>query len=202
MKATISSLRDLGFAIELDGDIVSWRWKGTGSPDPDTLKPLLEELKAKKSAVLEILRQEETDRSDVHHIHSRILDAEVWIVPDGWTGELVGPVYADAEIRELNRQAVTAEELSLIHSAKVELDGKVMRLSETDQLQQNIDPFDRGNYPGDGTVVVLTDLDQEGCFTAHRVGSWPPEAIGHGDTVLEAVDELLALEDLESTEPR
>jgi hypothetical protein len=135
-------------------------------------------------------------------IRSRILDTEVWVVPDGWTGELDGPTYTDSEIRELVRLQPIPEELRAIHRTKVQLDGKVMRLSEADQLLQTIDPFDRDNYLGVGKVVELPDLDYEGRYTAHRVGSWPPEAIGHGDTVLEAVDELLALEDLESTEPR
>jgi hypothetical protein len=141
-------------------------------------------------------------RSEVAHIYSHILDTELWIVPDGWEGELDGQVYTDSEIHELDGCQVTTEELRTLHRTKVELDGEIMRLSEADQLLQTIDPFDRDNYPGVGKVVELPDLDYEGRYTAHRAGSWPPEAIGHGDTVLEAVDELLALEDLESAEPR
>ena len=65
---------------------------------------------------------------------------------------------------------------------------------DSPELVQSIDPFDRENYPADGTAVVLPDPDCEGRYSAHRVGPWPPVAIGGGDSELEAVDELLAAE--------
>ena len=68
------------------------------------------------------------------HIYSRILDTEIWVVPDGWTGELDGPVYTDSEIRELERLQVTAKELRVIHRAKIGLDGDVMRPTEIDNI--------------------------------------------------------------------
>jgi len=57
------------------------------------------------------------------HIHSYILDTDLWIIPDGWTGELDGPVYTDSEIRELDRLQPSPDELRQIHTAKVHLDG-------------------------------------------------------------------------------
>jgi len=115
----------MGFVVELDGDSVSWTWEGTGQPDPITAKPLLEELKGQKAAVLEFLRQEEIDSSDVVHIHSRLLDTDLWVVPDGWVGELDGPVYTDSEIRHLDKLNVTPDELRLIHAAKMAIDGEL-----------------------------------------------------------------------------
>ena len=67
------------------------------------------------------------------HIYSRILGTEIWVVPDGWTGELDGPIYTDSEVRELDRLQVTAEELRVIHRAKIELDGDVVGPTETGQ---------------------------------------------------------------------
>jgi len=60
------------------------------------------------------------------HIHSRILDANLWIVPDGWTGKLDGPVYSDTEVRELNQLQPTPEELRAIHRAKIGINGDVV----------------------------------------------------------------------------
>ena len=67
------------------------------------------------------------------HIYSRILNTDLWVVPDGWTGELDGPIYTDSEVRELDRLQVTAEELRVIHRAKIELDGDVVGPTETGQ---------------------------------------------------------------------
>jgi len=82
----------------------------------------------------------------------------------------------------------------LIEAAWKIFDGAATEPFDTLQRLKAVDPFDRGNYPGDGTVVVLPDPDCEGRYSAHRVGLWPPVAIEGGDSELEAVDELLAAE--------
>jgi len=87
-----------------------------------------------------------------------------------------------------------SESIDLTRAACRIFDGAVLTTFETTQLLKTIDPFDSDNYAGDGTVVVLPDLDYEGRYAAHRVGPRPPAAIGHGDSDLEAIDDLLALE--------
>jgi len=64
-------------------------------------------------------------RDEVLHIHSRTLGTDLWVVPDGWTGDLDGPVYTDTEVQELHLQQVTPEQLKQIHAAKVAIDGEV-----------------------------------------------------------------------------
>jgi len=59
------------------------------------------------------------------HIYSRLLDTDLWVVPDGWTGELQGPVYTGSEIRELDRLQATPDELRKIHAAKMVIDGEI-----------------------------------------------------------------------------
>ncbi|MDA0748979.1 MAG: hypothetical protein O2954_20870 [bacterium] len=59
-------------------------------------------------------------------IHSRTLNANLWIVPDGFQGHLDGPVYTDTEVRELDRLSVTPEQLRTIHAAKVGIDGEIV----------------------------------------------------------------------------
>jgi len=125
MTTVVDSLRGLGFTVGRRGNDVWWQWEGTGSPDPNRAKPLFEELKAEKSAVLELLHQEETDSFDVVHIHSRILETDLYVVPNDWTGELDGLVYADREVRELDRLKVTPDELRKIHAAKTATDGVI-----------------------------------------------------------------------------
>ena len=60
------------------------------------------------------------------HIYSRILNADVWVVPEGFQGSLDGPVYRDSEVRELDRLNPTPDQLRTIHAIKVKLDGEVV----------------------------------------------------------------------------
>jgi hypothetical protein len=58
MRDIIAQLRALGFQVEAVGEVVTWRWQGTGHPDPARARPLVELLKAHKSEALAALRGE------------------------------------------------------------------------------------------------------------------------------------------------
>jgi hypothetical protein len=48
----VRKLTDLGYRFELAGDRLRYRYEGPGTPDPDTVRPLLKTVKAHKPAVL------------------------------------------------------------------------------------------------------------------------------------------------------
>ena len=124
MKTNIEQLRGMGYLIQLDGDSIIWRFTGTGQPDPEAAGPLLAELRQRKAEAIEALKAEQEPQP--LHIFSRILNAEIWVVPEGFQGHLDGPVYTDAEVRELDRLSVTGEQLRTIHAVRVELDGEIV----------------------------------------------------------------------------
>jgi hypothetical protein len=51
----VRKLTDLGYRFELAGDRLRYRYDGPGKPDPNTVKPLLEAVKAHKPDVLAYL---------------------------------------------------------------------------------------------------------------------------------------------------
>jgi len=51
----VRKLASLGYRFELAGDRLRYRYVGTGKPDPDTVVPLLEAVKANKPDVLAYL---------------------------------------------------------------------------------------------------------------------------------------------------
>jgi hypothetical protein len=53
----VSKLSKLGFAFEVAGDRLRYRYEGSGTPDPDQVRPLLEMVKAHKPDVLTYLRK-------------------------------------------------------------------------------------------------------------------------------------------------
>ena len=57
MKAieAVKKLSSLGYRFELAGDRLRYRYEGHGKPDPDTVRPLLETVKAHKPDVLAYL---------------------------------------------------------------------------------------------------------------------------------------------------
>jgi hypothetical protein len=59
MKAieAVKKLSSLGYRFELAGDRLRYRYEGQGEPNPDTVKPLLETVKAHKPDVLAYLSQ-------------------------------------------------------------------------------------------------------------------------------------------------
>ena len=135
MTGVVFRLRRIGYELEADGEEVVYRWTGPGHPDPATVLPLLEDLKVHKVEALALL-EAEANRPPVDpdgpcppypfRIRSRTLDAEVWIVPDGWSEPVSGPAYTWAEVRELERQNATPEELRAVHLVKAHLDGEVL----------------------------------------------------------------------------
>jgi hypothetical protein len=58
MKA-IGELRNQGYALSVDHDVLVIKYTGQGHPDPATVKPLLAELRAHKQDAIIFLRQEE-----------------------------------------------------------------------------------------------------------------------------------------------
>ena len=61
MNNTISRLRAMGYEVQLEDKEVVCRWKGTGRPDPATVRPLMNELKERKAEILDVLRAEAED---------------------------------------------------------------------------------------------------------------------------------------------
>ncbi len=57
MKAieAVKKLSSLGYRFELAGDRLRYQYHGPGTPDPDTVRPLLETVKAHKPDVLAYL---------------------------------------------------------------------------------------------------------------------------------------------------
>jgi hypothetical protein len=53
----VSKLSRLGFAFEVSGDRLRYRYQGFGEPDPHTVRPLLDLVKAHKPDVLAYLRK-------------------------------------------------------------------------------------------------------------------------------------------------
>ena len=58
MKAieAVKKLSSLGYRFELAGDRLRYRYEGPGTPDPDTVRPLLETVKAHKPEALYFLK--------------------------------------------------------------------------------------------------------------------------------------------------
>jgi hypothetical protein len=52
----VRKLSNLGYRFELAGDRLRYRYEGPGKPDPDTVRPLLEVVKANKPEVVNFLR--------------------------------------------------------------------------------------------------------------------------------------------------
>jgi hypothetical protein len=49
-------LVSMGYHFELVGEKVRYDWQGPGEPDPDTVRPLLAQVKASKPEVVDFLR--------------------------------------------------------------------------------------------------------------------------------------------------
>lgn len=134
MTVLLSQLRAMGYRVETEGEGLVYRWTGPGNP-PEEARTLLSELSRHKGEALATLRAE-ADRPPLRPsdplpaypfcIHSRTLDAEVWIVGDGWLDPVPGPAYTHAEIAALDRNRPTPEGLKVIHLVKTCIDGEVL----------------------------------------------------------------------------
>jgi len=60
----IQELEKCGYCFEVSGSSIKFKYSGSGSPDPAIVKPLLEELKARKEEAIYYLqgRKRENDR--------------------------------------------------------------------------------------------------------------------------------------------
>ena len=57
----VARLREAGYWVRVEGDRIKCSWQGEGKPDPETVRPLLAELKAQKAEALETLRRESAE---------------------------------------------------------------------------------------------------------------------------------------------
>ena len=57
----ITELQDLGYIVQLEGEMVVCRWNGPGTPDGRQVLPLFEELKRMKPQVVESLQRDLPD---------------------------------------------------------------------------------------------------------------------------------------------
>ena len=56
-------LREIGYTLAADGENIKCSWRGAGKPDPNTVYPLLEELRSHKAEALAALREETAEPS-------------------------------------------------------------------------------------------------------------------------------------------
>lgn len=100
----LKKLESRGYSFWLDGKLVKFEYSGPGGPDPDVIKPLLEELKQRKDEVISCLqaRGKELRRKlipfpypinetmgigDCDPLDFRYIDGNAVINPGWWKGE-------------------------------------------------------------------------------------------------------------------
>ena len=67
-------------------------------------------------------------------IHSRLLEADLWLVPAGTTGEFDAPAYSPDECRLLQALALSPAELKAIHLTKKLLQGDLVLTGDVESL--------------------------------------------------------------------
>ena len=68
-------------------------------------------------------------------IHSRLLEADLWLVPAGTTGEFDAPAYSPDECRLLQALALSSAELKAIHLTKKLLQGDLVLTGDVVSLR-------------------------------------------------------------------
>ena len=68
-------------------------------------------------------------------IHSRLLEADLWLVPAGTTGEFDAPAYSPDECRLLQALALSSAELKAIHLTKKHLQGDLVLTGDVESLR-------------------------------------------------------------------
>ena len=68
-------------------------------------------------------------------IHSRLLEADLWLVPAGTTGEFDAPAYSPDECRLLQALALSPAELKAIHLTKKLLQGDLVLIGDVESLR-------------------------------------------------------------------
>lgn len=138
----LTDLKSLGYEVTLRGDNVKLSWKGQGDPDPILIKPYLDELKAHKAEVIEVLKASNRNGEPgfdykaltlmtlsefekagmVLKINSRVLGEIVFFVSDDKAvpGDLPegATYYTAGELQALINQKVQSDSLRIIHQAK------------------------------------------------------------------------------------
>jgi len=131
-------LQALGFIFRLDGEAIHFEHRGEVKPNPNTVNPLLAELKKRKAEAASYLQREKA-WGVIHQwgwaaIQSGVLGGEIilWtqdsktVVPARWNDAVR---YTIDELKELfNKNGkVTPEELRQIHQAKKLFGGTVVQ---------------------------------------------------------------------------
>jgi hypothetical protein len=68
-------------------------------------------------------------------IHSHLLEADLWLVPAGTTGEFDAPAYSPDECRLLQALALSSAELKAIHLTKKLLQGDLVLTGDVESLR-------------------------------------------------------------------
>ena len=68
-------------------------------------------------------------------IHSRLLEADLWLVPAGTTGEFDAPAYSPDECRLLQALALSSAALKAIHLTKKLLQGDLVLTGDVESLR-------------------------------------------------------------------
>lgn len=150
----IRELEKIGFRFYLSGGGIKYTFQGSTKPDPDTVKPLLAEIKAKKEEAIHYLQGEPVDPRKEGQKARELLKAQGWcaVKSKALGGEVVlwvkdGKVavparwqenvrYTMEELRALAQAPKINEEgLRKIHQAKKLFNGTV-QAAENQQKQE------------------------------------------------------------------
>ncbi len=137
----LRELEKMGYFFQLKGEQVRFKHIGESKPDPAVVRPLLEELKARKSEAIRYLQarekvidfateakkvRETLQRTGLAKIYSETLGETVYFAKDDQAAKRAGStvVYTIDELRLL--AGVNREDLRQIHQAKKLFGGKIV----------------------------------------------------------------------------
>lgn len=93
-------------------------------------------------------------------IHSRLLDADLWLLPEGYAGPpLDAPAYTAAECRLLVTLRPAAQQLQAIHLVKEQLAGELVEdETQTSELLARYRQLEMDLAAGQGSETEFLDL--------------------------------------------
>ena len=100
-------------------------------------------------------------------IHSRLLDADLWLVPEGNTEEFDAPTYSPGECRLIQALDLSPSELKAIHLTKKLLHGDLILAGDIETLRPLyrglLDHYRKveGRYEA-GEIALAPELQQRG----------------------------------------
>ncbi|MCH2658861.1 hypothetical protein MK163_00315 [bacterium] len=100
-------------------------------------------------------------------IHSRLLDADLWLVPEGNTEEFDAPTYSPDECRLIQALDLSPTELKAIHLTKKLLHGDLILAGDIESLRplyrRLLDRYREveGRYEA-GKITLAPELQQRG----------------------------------------